>query len=291
MNIPRTATALLIDADNISANQISLVFAHLQVEGNLLLKRAYGDWFDARLKNWQSILTNHEIEPIHSLPTASGKNATDIRLVVDAMDLLHHRQVNWFCIVSSDRDFTPLIRYLKQAGAQVIGYGRKNALPILQNAYHQFISLEELAPSQFATQPTLQVIEGKATQSARNKQTQKNKQTQHQQTQKNKQTQSQQTQLQASQAATKPYAKELQQMAQTVYIALSANGGWVTCDKLQSGLQKQCPENLNQRFSCKLFGYKGLANLLDGIGIFEFDPQQKASTLLSKRKIRLRKAA
>jgi uncharacterized LabA/DUF88 family protein len=70
-------------------------------------------------------------------------------------------KIRWFCIVSSDRDFTPLIRYLKQAVAKVIGYGRKNALPILKNAYHQFINLEDLKPDQPA-QPTLQVIEGKA---------------------------------------------------------------------------------------------------------------------------------
>lgn len=280
MNIPRTATALLIDADNISANQISLVFAHLQAEGNLLLKRAYGDWFDERLKNWQSILTNYEIEPIHSLPTASGKNATDIRLVVDAMDLLYQRQIGWFCIVSSDRDFTPLIRHLKQAGAKVIGYGRKNALPILKNAYHQFISLEELTLDQPATQPTLQVIEGKASQSA----TQNNQA-------RNQKNQGKQNQQKTSQVAAKLYVKELQLMAQTAYMTLNANGGWVTCDKLMTSLQKQCPEQLKQKFSCKLFGYKGLANLLDGIGIFEFDPQQKASTLLAQRKVRLRKAA
>ncbi len=80
-------------------------------------------------------------------------------------------------------------------------------------------------------------------------------------------------------------------MAQAACMALNANGGWVTCDKLMTHLQKQCPEKLKQGFSCKLFGYKGLTNLLDGVGIFEFDPQQKASTLLAQRKIRLRKAA
>ncbi|RAM51999.1 MAG: NYN domain-containing protein [Hapalosiphonaceae cyanobacterium JJU2] len=271
IDLPKDAsTALLIDADNISSSQeVELVLKQIQSHDGLVLKRAYGDWFAEKLKGWQPVLIEYEIEPIHSLPTpASGKNATDIKLVIDAMDLLHSQEVNYFCIVSSDRDFTPLVRRLKQSGRTVIGVGRKNSASILKNAYHQFINLDELRTSNVSTnsQPTLHLISG--TNNSSTKTASANKQTK-----------------------SKPFTKELLEIAQTAYKNVASSGGWVTVGQLEPHLKKICQQKLKQSFSCKLFGCNSLVKLVDEVGIFEWDSKQPEGTKTENKKLRLKQAA
>ncbi|GAB4541888.1 MAG: NYN domain-containing protein [Pleurocapsa sp.] len=261
-------SALLIDADNInSCKEIELVLAELSSLDQLIIKRAYGDWFTNKLKSWKSILAHHEIEPIHSLVTStSGKNATDIRLVIDAMDFLYNRQIDWFYIVSSDRDFTPLVRRLKQQAKYVIGFGKKNSAPILKNSYHQFITIEALAISQSVTTSHVPV---EATVKTANPVVEK-------------------VSNQGQKTITKPFKKELLEITQAAYKKVSLNNDWVTIGQLEPHLKKICEQKMEQSFSCKLFGCKRLVQLINEVGIFEWDTKQPSSKKTKSKRIRLK---
>ena len=107
-----------------------------------ICKRIYGDWSDARLKSWKDVLLNNSIIPIQQYSYTTGKNATDSAMIIDAMDLLYAGNVDGFCIVSSDSDFTRLAARLREAGKLVIGMGESKALGPFVKACDQFKYLD-----------------------------------------------------------------------------------------------------------------------------------------------------
>ena len=117
--------AVLIDFENVGLSSVQWLFDQLSDVGRIIVKRAYADWSDAR--NKRDLLLELGIEPIHLFHSASGKNASDIRLAIDAVDLLHESPVDTFVIVSSDSDFVPLVGKLRASGKTVIGAGRRAA--------------------------------------------------------------------------------------------------------------------------------------------------------------------
>jgi uncharacterized protein (TIGR00288 family) len=117
--------ALLIDADNASATKIEEILEAVKRHGSVEVRRAYGDWESSNLKRWKSKLTEHEIEGIQQSAHTPRKNATDMRMVIGAMDLLGEGSIDAFALVSSDADFTPLVTRLREAGHQVYGFGEK----------------------------------------------------------------------------------------------------------------------------------------------------------------------
>ena len=117
--------AVLIDLENVGLDSIQWLFDQISDVGRLIVKRAYADWSDARNKRDQ--LLELGIEPIHLFQSSSGKNSSDIRLAIDAVDLLHQSPVDTFVVVSSDADFVPLVSKLRAAGKMVIGAGRQAA--------------------------------------------------------------------------------------------------------------------------------------------------------------------
>ena len=136
--------ALLIDADNVSHTKIALMLAELSKYGTANIRRAYGDWGSTGLKGWKGKLHDFAIRPIQQFSYSIGKNATDIALVIDAMELLYTQDLDAFCIASSDADFTPLIMQLKANGHDVYGFGaRKTPAPFV-NACTTFLYLESL---------------------------------------------------------------------------------------------------------------------------------------------------
>ena len=108
--------AVLIDADNISPKYVKVILDEAASFGVAACKRIYGDWSDARLKSWKDVLLNNSIIPIQQYSYTTGKNATDSAMIIDAMDLLYAGNVDGFCIVSSDSDFTRLAARLREAG-------------------------------------------------------------------------------------------------------------------------------------------------------------------------------
>ena len=113
--------ALLIDADNVPHSKIADMLAELSKYGTANIRRAYGDWASAGLKNWKDKLHDFAIRPIQQFSYSTGKNATDIALVIDAMELLYTQELDAFCLASSDADFTPLVMQLKANGHEVVG--------------------------------------------------------------------------------------------------------------------------------------------------------------------------
>ena len=133
--------AILIDADNISPKYVKVILDEAATFGVAACKRIYGDWSDVRLKSWKDALLNNSIIPIQQYSYTTGKNATDSAMIIDAMDLLYGGNLDGFCIVSSDSDFTRLAARLREAGKLVIGMGESKARPLRQ-ACDQFKYLD-----------------------------------------------------------------------------------------------------------------------------------------------------
>lgn len=139
--------AVLIDADNVSDKYIKYIFDEISNHGTPTYKRIYGDWTKPQLSSWKSVLLNYSITPIQQYSYTVGKNATDSALIIDAMDILYSKNVDGFCIVSSDSDFTRLAARLREAGMYVIGMGEKKTPTPFISACEKFKYLEVLAGS------------------------------------------------------------------------------------------------------------------------------------------------
>ena len=135
--------ALLIDADNSPSKFIQNILTELASHGKVNIRRAYGNWTSANLNGWQSIIHDHAIQPIQQYDLTKGKNATDIALTIDAMDILYTKNTDAFCIVTSDCDFTPLVTRILSDGKLVIGFGRRKTPPAFVNACSTFLYFDE----------------------------------------------------------------------------------------------------------------------------------------------------
>lgn len=145
--------AVLIDADNTSPRIAAGLFEEIAKFGEASVRRIYGDFSSTRLKSWAEILQKYAIDPYQQFAYTSGKNASDIALVIDAMDLLHSRRFDGFCLVSSDSDFTRLASRLREEGADVYGFGAQKTPESFRQACRRFIYTENLLPEAAATTP------------------------------------------------------------------------------------------------------------------------------------------
>ncbi len=136
--------AVLIDADNSSINAIPSVLEEVAKYGIASVKRVYGDWSSETLKNWREVLLPHAITPVQQFAYTKGKDATDMILIIDAMDLLYAGALDGFCIVSSDSDFTPLASRIRENGLSVYGFGKKSTPEAFKKACDKFIYVENL---------------------------------------------------------------------------------------------------------------------------------------------------
>lgn len=138
--------AVLIDADNAQASVIHELLAEVSRYGTASVKRAYGDWTTANLKGWKEVLHKLAIQPMQQFCYTTGKNATDSSLIIDAMDLLHSGNLDGFCIVSSDSDFTRLATRIREGGLVVYGFGERKTPSAFVAACDKFIYTEILRP-------------------------------------------------------------------------------------------------------------------------------------------------
>ncbi|MBV8493311.1 MAG: NYN domain-containing protein, partial [Alphaproteobacteria bacterium] len=134
--------AVLIDADNASASVIGDILAEISKLGTASVKRIYGDFTTSNLQGWKGILAEHAIQPVQQFRNTTGKSATDSALIIDAMDLLHTRQLQGFCLVSSDSDFTRLATRMREDGLPVYGFGEAKTPKSFINACDRFIYTE-----------------------------------------------------------------------------------------------------------------------------------------------------
>lgn len=138
--------AVLIDADNASAKIADGLFDEIAKIGEASVRRIYGDFSSARSKAWAGILSKHAIIPQQQFAHTIGKNASDITLVIDAMDLLHRGRFDGFCLVSSDSDFTRLAARIREEGVDVFGFGEQKTPESFRQACRRFIYTENLLP-------------------------------------------------------------------------------------------------------------------------------------------------
>ncbi|PCK77805.1 NYN domain-containing protein [Rhizobium sophoriradicis] len=139
--------AVLIDADNASARITDGLFEEIAKIGEASVRRIYGDFASARSKAWIDVLARHAIIPQQQFAYTTGKNASDITLVIDAMDLLHSGRFDGFCLVSSDSDFTRLASRIREQGIDVFGFGEQKTPESFRQACRRFIYTENLLPS------------------------------------------------------------------------------------------------------------------------------------------------
>ena len=136
--------AVLIDADNTSPLIAGGLFEEVAKFGEASVRRIYGDFSSQNLKSWSDILQKHAIDPYQQFAYTKGKNASDIALVIDAMDLLHNGRFDGFCLVSSDRDFTRLAARIREQGVDVYGFGEHKTPESFRQACRRFIYTENL---------------------------------------------------------------------------------------------------------------------------------------------------
>jgi len=138
--------AVLIDADNTSPRIAAGLFDEVAKIGEASVRRIYGDFSGTRLKSWADILNKYAIVPQQNFAYTTGKNASDIALVIDAMDLLYSGRFDGFCLVSSDSDFTRLAARIREQGVDVFGVGAQKTPESFRQACRRFIYTENLLP-------------------------------------------------------------------------------------------------------------------------------------------------
>ncbi|HVI59725.1 MAG TPA: NYN domain-containing protein [Luteimonas sp.] len=144
MDATEKRIALLIDADNAPASKIDVILAEVARHGAANVRRAYGNWKSQHLAGWEKVLHAYAIRPIQQFAYSTGKNASDMAMVIDAMDLLYARNLDGFAIVSSDADFTPLVMRLRNDGVSVYGFGEEKTPEPFVKACSVFLYLEKL---------------------------------------------------------------------------------------------------------------------------------------------------
>ena len=134
--------ALFIDTDNVSNKYIDLILSDLASHGRVVIRKAYGNWKKEALKGWEEILPEHAIQPVQQFDMTKGKNATDMAVAIDVMDVLFTKQIDIFCLVTSDCDFTPLAMRLINEGKLVFGYGEEKTKDVFKNSCSRFLILD-----------------------------------------------------------------------------------------------------------------------------------------------------
>lgn len=135
---------LLVDGDNARPSVLSEIIDEVGKFGTITIRRIYGDWTQQNMSGWKKLLQKYAMQPIQQFRNTTGKNATDSALIIDAMDILHSRDVQVFCIVSSDSDFTRLATRIREDGLQVVGIGERKTPESFVKSCNRFIYTENL---------------------------------------------------------------------------------------------------------------------------------------------------
>ena len=136
--------AVLIDAENTQLSSLEAILSEIAKKGYVIVKRAYGDWSSAHLKNWKQTLNELAVQPIQQFSYTTGKNSSDAAMIIDAMDLLYSDKFDAFALISSDSDFTKLATRLKESQIIVFGVGERKTPVAFRNACDDFIYIDVL---------------------------------------------------------------------------------------------------------------------------------------------------
>ncbi len=226
--------AVLIDGDNTTPTIIEALLAEIAKYGSATVKRAYGDWTTPHLRGWKEAVNAHAIQPVQQFTYTTGKNSTDSALIIDAMDLLYTGNLDGFCLVSSDSDFTKLASRLRESGKAVYGFGEPKTPQSLVAACDKFVYLDVLRRAEKAAQPSEEDL--------------------------------------ASPAPVRKSTSELRGDAKLVKLlregidAASDDDGWANLGGVGSYVAKQAPD-----FDARNWGYAKLVDLVNAIELFEVE--------------------
>ncbi|WP_309500232.1 NYN domain-containing protein [Sulfurovum sp.] len=243
--------ALFIDCDNISHRSIEGIINELSKYGIVNIRQAYGNWTKDNLKNWEDKLLEFAIKPIQQFDYSKNKNATDILMTIDAIDLLHTKDIDAFAFATSDSDFTPVVMRVQNEGIKVYGFGEKKTPKPFMVACSQFIFTEQLMK-----QETNKEVNGGDLRS-----------------------------VDVLQAPVKKSGKEMRQDTWLVNVLRTAleqtmdEDGWANLASIGQYI------NNSTSFSPINFGYKKLSNLISEIDLFDIylDPDSKQMSIRDKR--------
>ncbi|MEX6627199.1 NYN domain-containing protein [Tenacibaculum pacificus] len=140
--------AVLIDGDNAQPKLLKEIIEEVSKYGKATIRRIYGDWTTPQMNTWKAIINQHSISPIQKFSYTTGKNSTDGSLIIDAMDILHGKNTEGFCIVSSDSDYTGLAKRIREEGLFVMGIGEKKTPEAFVKSCEVFTFTENLKNEQ-----------------------------------------------------------------------------------------------------------------------------------------------
>lgn len=138
--------AILIDGDNAQPKLLKETIEEVSKYGKATIRRIYGDWTSQAMNSWKALINQHSINPIQKFSYTTGKNSTDGALIIDAMDVLHSKNVEGFCIVSSDSDYTGLAKRIREEGLFVMGIGEKKTPESFVQSCDIFTFTENITP-------------------------------------------------------------------------------------------------------------------------------------------------
>ena len=260
--------AVLIDADNASAAVIGDILAEVASLGTASVKRVYGDFTTSNLNSWGKVAAEHAIQPMQQFRNTVGKNASDIALIIDAMDLLYSAPLDGFCIVSSDSDFTRLAVRFRESGKFVFGFGEEKTPESLRAACDRFIFIEILSQNKevesaasaetethSATSSPADVVSPSEPELVKAAEPETHK---------------------LIQPGTRKTTKELAQDAKLVSLirsaidALSDEDGFAHIGEVKKHIVKNY-----SAFDSRNYGYAKFSDLVKTVGLFEIDPQKQ----------------
>jgi len=238
--------AVLIDADNAQAAVIGPLLDEIASYGDVIVRRIYGDFTASTSASWKKVLQEYAIKPIQQFAYTTRKNATDIALIIDAMDLLYTRKFDGFCLITSDSDFTGLATRLCEEGLTVYGFGEKKTPDAFRKACHKFVFTEILRPRK-AIEPTEQLSKDKSEQKSSS--TQK---------------------FTKTTEPTEPKAEFPKEFLLTALERSIDDSGWARLSTFGSYLTK-----LQTDFDSRLYGYKKLSDLVKAkTNIFDVEERE-----------------
>jgi len=245
--------AILIDADNISDRYVKIILDEAANSGVATYKRIYGDWTSSRLSSWKNVLLENSIIPMQQYSYTFGKNATDSSIIIDAMDILYSGNVDGFCLVSSDSDFTRLASRLRESGMQVIGMGEQKTPKPFISACNQFKYLDLIYSNQQKEEKEEE--EPEASEAPKHKS--------------GASAAKQKDSASSKKKSASAKERELKQVRKTINAIIekfSDEDGWLFSGKLGDQLSKRMPE-----FDVRNYGFTKFTPFIMSLGNYETD--------------------
>ena len=238
--------AVLIDAENISSQYVDIIMSEANGIGDVIYRRIYGNWTNPQMSSWRNIILDNALQPIQQYSNTTGKNSSDSALIIDTMDLLYQNDIDGFCIVSSDSDFTRLASRLRESQKYVLGMGESKTPRSFISACNKFLYLDVLLAE--AADVAEEIVPKKKISAKRSAESW--------------------TPVKAAETTDdKTSGKDINTIKQALLKLTEENSddtGWIFSGTLGNLLNKQFSD-----FDVRNFGHKKLVPFIESLGLFE----------------------